>query len=194
MSTRLLVVALSLIVPSAAAAQSAGAPPPHPREGFLGGFALHAGEIACEGDACDGISEAGGISGHVGWGFSPKLAGVFDVWAMGHTEDNLTLTHTIATFNLRYAIVPILWVQGGLGGAQARWRYDGPFDISVGDHTDNVPAVAFAAGLELLRSPRFSLDVQLRVGVGFYDDDDNQDGQADQTGRSSSVAVGFTWF
>ena len=198
MSTRSLTLTLTLATlitaaPALAAAQSTP-PPADPRLGFLGGFALHAGEIACEGEACEGVSEAGGISGHVGWGLSEQLAIVFDLWAMSHRDENLTLTHTIGTINARYWVLPILWLQAGVGGASASWRYDGPLDISVGDHTDNVAAVGFGAGLEVLRGKRFALDVQLRLGIGFYDDDDDGDGESDQTGRSSSLGVGFTWF
>jgi hypothetical protein len=189
-----LAAALVAASPALAAAQPAGATgPPHPRIGLFGGFALHAGEIACQGDRCDGISEAGGVSGHLGWGLRPELALIFDGWAMGHTEDNLTLTHTIFTANARYWVVPILWIQGGLGFASASWRYRNQF-VQISNRTENVPALGVAAGLEVLRSPRFSLDVMLRVGYGFYDDDHDGDGRSDQTGRSSSLGVGFTWF
>lgn len=183
-------VSAALLAPRLASAQSAAAEP-DPRLGFFGGFALHAGEIACEGDLCDGIWEAGGLSGNVGWGFSPRLAGVFDVWYMGHTEDNVTLHHTMATFNARYHVAPIFWIQGGIGVASAGWRYDGI--LALADRTENVAAIGFGAGLELIQGKRFALDVHLRVGFGFYDDDDTSidDGQ---TGRSSALGVGLTWF
>ncbi|MDX2092566.1 MAG: hypothetical protein SFX73_32175 [Kofleriaceae bacterium] len=181
-------LAFACLVPSAASAQRASG---DARLGFFGGFALHAGEIACEGDVCDGLWKAGGLSGNLGWGFSPKLKGVFDVWYMGHTEDDVTLHHTIATFNARYHVVPAFWIQGGLGVASAGWRYDGV--INLEDRTENVAAIAFGAGLELVRRRSFALDLNLRVGVGLYDDNDNSidDGQ---TGRSSALGLGFTWF
>jgi hypothetical protein len=193
MSTRSLLLALALVaVPSVALAQGAtSAPPPHPHQGVFGGFGLHAGEIACEGDVCDGVSEAGGVSGTLGWGFGPKLAGLVDVWTMAHTEDNVTLHQTIATINVRYWVMPILWIQGGVGGASAGWRYKGPFGGQLEDRTDNVPAVALAAGLEVIKGKSFSLDVQLRVGTGFYEEETGTEGQ---TGRSSSLGVGFTWY
>ena len=46
----------------------------------------------------------------------------------------------------------------------------------------------------MLKGKSFSLDIQLRAGMGFYDEDDDMDGSADQTGRSSSLGVGFTWY
>jgi hypothetical protein len=195
MSTRSVVLALALVsVPSAAFAQAAtDAPPPHRNQGVFGGFGLHAGEIACEGDVCEGVAEAGGLSGSIGWGFGPKLAIVGDLWVMAHSEDNVTLHQTIVTANARFWVLPILWVQAGLGGASAGWRYRGPF-IDVEDRTENVPAFAVGAGLELLKGKSFSLDVQLRLGMGFYDEDDNSDGSADQTGRSSSLGVGLNWY
>lgn len=185
----LLVIVLALAAPVTAAAQSTVQPAPaHPRLGLLGGLGLHAGEIACEGDLCDGVSEAAGFHGVVGWGFGPDLAGVVDVWVMGHTEDNLTLTHAIATVGVRAWVLPVLWVQGGIGGASASWRYDAGI-LEAEDRTENVLAISGAVGLEVLKSPRFALDVQLRLGFGFYGDEDR-----DQTGRSSSLGVGFTWF
>jgi hypothetical protein len=195
MSTRSVLLALALVsVPSVAAAQATDAPPPHPHQGWFGGFGLHAGEIACEGEVCEGVSEAGGVNGTIGWGFGPKLGINFDVWAMAHTEDNLTLHQTIATVNARYWLMPILWIQGGVGGASAGWRYKGPFGAQLEDRTENVPAIALGAGLEVLKGKSFSLDIQLRFGMGFYDEDDDMDGSADQTGRSSSLGVGFTWY
>lgn len=195
MSTRSALLALALVsIPSVAAAQATSEPPPHPHLGVFGGFGLHAGEIACKGDVCDGVSEAGGLSGHLGWGLSPKLAIVGDLWVMAHTEDNLTLHQTMVTANVRFWVLPILWVQGGAGGASAGWRYKGPFGAQFEDTTENVPALSVGAGLELLKSKSFSLDLQLRLGLGFYDDDNDGDGEADQTGRSSSLAVGFTWY
>jgi hypothetical protein len=87
--------------------------------------------------------------------------------------------------------MPILWIQGGVGGASAGWRYKGPFGGQLEDRTDNVPAVALAAGLEVIKGKSFSLDVQLRVGTGFYEEETGTEGQ---TGRSSSLGVGFTWY
>lgn len=197
MSTRSALLALALVsVPSVAAAQSSAAPdtPQHPHVGVIGGFGLHAGEIACKGDVCDGVTEAGGLSGHLGWGFGPKVALVGDLWVMAHTEDNLTLHQTMVTANVRFWVLPILWVQGGAGGASAGWKYDGPLGTRFEDTTENVPAIAVGAGLELLKGKSFALDVQLRLGLGFYDEDNDGDGEADQTGRSSSLAVGFTWY
>jgi hypothetical protein len=193
MSTRLLVASLVLLAPSVAAGQRTTDPPPHPREGLFGGFALHAGNISCEGDRCEGFREAGGVSGHAGWGLSPTLGGVLDLWVMSSKEDRLTLTHVIASAGVRYWLVPILWIQGGLGLASASWRYDATL-FQLEDRTDNVPAIFAAVGLEVLQSPRFAIDVQLRLGYGFYDDDDDGDGRADQTARSASLAAGFTWF
>jgi hypothetical protein len=39
----------------------------------------------------------------------------------------------------------------------------------------------------------FAIDVEARVGVGFYGDD-NRDGTAVVTGRNLGLGAGFTWF
>ena len=191
---RSLVLAAAIVsVPAVASAQEGrGDPAPHPHVGLFGGFGLHAGNLQCSGE-CDGFRKAGGFDGRIGWGLSDKLGLVFDLYLLTSDEDNLALTQTIATVGVKFWLVPILWVEGGVGAASASYRYTGPFGITFSDHTDNVAAVQGAVGLELVKSRRFALDVELRGGYGFYGDEDNND-EPDSTGRSTSIGVGFTWF
>jgi len=192
MSTRSLVLAIAVLcaAPAAAAAQSAPPPQPELREGLFGGFGLHAGNTSCEGDNCPSFRKAGGFDVHIGWAFNPSIGLIGDVYFLGSDEDNLTITQTIATIGVRYWIVPIIWLQAGLGNAHATFSYDAGVFGTIDSRTDDVPGLTLAAGLELLRTPRFSLDAELRVGFGFYGDEDAQD----TTGRNASVGVGFTWF
>ena len=196
MSLRSLFVSIAVLcaAPAVASAQASSEPPPDPRVGLFGGLGLHAGNMSCEGENCPSFRKGGGFDAHLGWAFSPKLGLLGDVYFLGSTEDNLTITQTIATIGVRYWVVPILWVQGGLGNAHATFNYDAGVFGNLESKTDDVPGLTLAAGLELLRSPRFSLDLELRAGWGFYKDDDNGDGMADTTGRNTSLGVGATWF
>lgn len=159
------------------------------RDGFMLGFGINFGEISCAGAGCDDVTEAAGLDIHLGSMVSPRMGIDVEIWGMAHTEDNLTLTHTIATLGVQYWLLPRLWVKGGVGVAQAAWEYDGL--INVEDQTKRVPAIMGAVGYELMVGKRFALDVQLRGGVGFYGDaDDGTDIEA----RNVGLGAGFTWF
>jgi hypothetical protein len=193
MSTRSFVLSIAVLcaAPGVAAAQAHTEPPPDPRVGLFGGFGLHAGNMSCEGDNCPSFRKGGGFDGHIGWAFTPKIALIGDLYFLGSTEDNLTITQTFATIGVRAWLVPIIWVQGGLGNAHATFNYDAGIFGNIESRTDDVPGLVVAAGLELLRSPRFSLDLELRLGLGFYGDEGDEQ---DTTGRNTSLGVGFTWF
>jgi hypothetical protein len=192
---KLVLVAISVaLTPTLAAAQSAPPAPPA-RVGIELGAGLYGGEIHCEnenGDFCDGVTEAGGFDLHANYFFSPKLGVSLDVWPMIHKDDDWTFTHTIVTVAAKWRPVPILTLTGGVGSAQAHLSYRGI--VNLDSETDTVPSVMFAAALEVVRGPRFGIDLQARVGVGFYDEDNNDNGEADVTGKNLGVGVAATWF
>jgi hypothetical protein len=185
-------------VPTVAAAQSAPPPPQAPpaRVGFELGFGLYGGEINCEnenGEFCDGVTEAGGFDLHANYFFNPKLGLFVDIWPMIHTDDDWTFTHNIVAVGVKYRPVPILTLAGGLGSAQARLRYDiGPVEGEA--ETDVVGAVMVSAAVEVLRGRKFAVDLQARLGVGFYRDDENDNGEADVIGRNIGFGAAMTWF
>ncbi len=183
--------AAALLIPSLASVASAQSEQPeHVRLGVFGGFGVHIGNISCEGQNCDEFREAVGLDLHAGYHFSPQLALIGDLWGMANTEDNLTLSQTFATVGVRAFPIRVLWLHAGVGVASARFKYDsalGQFET----RTDNVPAILVGAGVEVIRGQRFAMDVQLRLGIGFYGDDGEEE---DTTGRSASLGVGFTWF
>jgi hypothetical protein len=185
-----------LLAPTAAIAQNPGTSPPPgapptivqpARDGILFGFGVGGGHMSCESseDVCDGVTEAGGIDLHLGYMLRPRIGLVFEIWPMGHTEDNVTITHVITTIGAQIFVLPRLWLKGGVGHARASWHYKNI--IVVGDETENVPAIMGAVGYEVLVGRRFAMDVQLRGGTGFYEE---------QSGKASNVAVqlGFTWY
>jgi hypothetical protein len=185
---------MALAIPDAAYAQP-GAPPAGAqkaeRKGFLIGFGVGGGHMSCEStgeeEICDGVTEAGGAHFLIGTMLRPHLGINGEIWVMGHTEDNVTITHAITTVGVTFWLMPRLWVRGGIGGAIAAWRWKGPLGLNLSDETESVPAVMGAVGFELKDDPGFAIDVQLRGGTGFYKDDQAK-------AHNAAIAVGFTWY
>ncbi len=188
----LVAFALVIAAPTVAAAQPGSNPYLEPRIGLFGGFSLQAGNMECSGNNCNDFRKAGGFDAHVGWNFNPRLGMIFDVYVLTSKENNLQITQTIATIGVRYWLAPILWVQAGLGGARADFSYDAGVLGNFNASAQNAGGFTAAIGLELLRGRRFSLDVEGRLGWGFYGQDSN--GNPNNTGRNTSIGVGFTWF
>jgi hypothetical protein len=186
-----IVVVVLLALPSIAIAQT----PPPARQGLEGGAGLYGGEINCEnenGEFCDGVTEAGGFDLHASYFFNPKLGVTIDIWPMFHREDDWTFTHTIVSVGAKFRPVPILTLTGGIGSAQARLSYRGV--INIDSETETVPAVMFAAALEIVRGKNFAIDLQARVGAGFYEEDENDNGEADIVGRNVGFGAALTFF
>jgi hypothetical protein len=187
-------IASILLLLAAPAAAQTPAPLP-PRVGFEGGAGLYGGEINCEnenGEFCDGVTEAGGFDLHANYFVNPKLGITLDIWPMFHTEDNWTFTHNIVTVGAKWRPVPILTLTAGVGSAQAKLSYRGI--VNLDSQTEAVPSVMFAAALEVVRGRNFAIDVQARVGAGFYEEDENNNGEADIVGRNVGFGVAATWF
>lgn len=191
------VAAAGLAAAAPARAQGPGTPPPPPpRIGWEVGLGLYGGEINCEnenGDFCDGVTEAGGFDLHAAYFFRPNLGIYVDVWPMFHSEDNWTFTHNIVSVGAKWRPAPILTLTGGIGSAQARLRYEA-FGLQGETETDVVGAVMFAAAIDVVRGRSFAIDLEARAGIGFYDDDDNGNGEADVVGRNLGVGAAITWF
>jgi hypothetical protein len=156
------------------------------RSGITFGGGLGFGHIGCDGADCDGVNDAGSLDVHVGGMYAPGMALVADLWGMSHSDgDNATFSQGIFTAGIRVWLVPRLWIQGGLGVAEARWHYSSEF-IDFESRSDTVPAVMGAIGVELLSSPTFALDLTLRGGTGFFEDDVQV--------RNLSLGVGVNWY
>lgn len=196
-SSSLAVAALAALATTAAAqAQPPGPAPLPPRLGWEVGAGVYGGEINCEnenGDFCDGVTEAGGIDLHANYFFTPRWGAYVDVFPMVHTEDNWTFTHNVVTVGAKWRPVPILTLTAGVGSAQARLRYH-VGGLQAEAETKVVSAVLLAAAVELVRGRSFAIDLQARAGIGFYQEDDNGNGEADVVGRNLGIGAAITFF
>ena len=155
------------------------------RGGLALGVELGGGHMECEGEGCDGVTEAGGLSVNTGVLLAPNFGIMVDGWLMAHREDRLTLTHGMATIGPQLWIGPF-WVRGGVGVARASFNYDAGI-IDIGDKTETVPAAMAALGLEVISTPDFALDVRLRGGTGFFNDGDTRV-------QNVSLGLGANWY
>lgn len=162
------------------------APPPPPRmyrNGLVLGFAIGGGGIASPdncGDLCGG---ALAIEGHIGLMVNPRLALMGDFWLNDHpipNTDSSTL-HSISTLAAQMWLTDIVWIKGGAGFGHI--QVADSFG-SLGDSTGF--ALMGAAGVEVVQSSWFALDLQGRVGHGFYSP------AADAT--NYALMVGFNWY
>jgi hypothetical protein len=161
----------------------------HGRDGIVLGASIDGGDMGCQtknGDDCgNGQKAAGGFSGHLGGMLTPNLALLGEVWAMGHTEDNITATQVIATAALRGWVTRRLWLQGGLGFARSKISYSGG-DFMAGEESATVPAFMAAIGVEVVHTHTFGLDIEARTGTGFY--------EGDARIYNGALGVGLSWF
>lgn len=174
---------------STAVAHADGRRGPAARAGVHVGFGLGVGQMSCDSDVdiCGStLDEAGGIDVHVGTMLNPRLSLQADLWAMFHSEDQVTISHAINTLAVQYWLLPRVWVKGGLGFAVARASYDGRL-ITIEDQTEAVPGFMINAGYELVVGRSFALDVQLKYGTGFYDDDSVR-------AHNAALVAGFNWY
>jgi len=159
------------------------------RAGIVVGASIDGGNIGCQtknGDDCgNGAHPAGGFSLHLGGMVAPNLAILGEIWGMAHTEDNITASQGLATAAIRGWLVPRLWLQGGVGVARSKISYSGG-GFMASEESDTVPAFVVAAGLELLQTSTFGLDLEIRGGSGFY--------QGDARVYNAAVGVGASFF
>lgn len=185
---------LAGLAPVAAQAPVGTPPPLPPRVGLEGGLGLYAGEINCEdqaGDFCDGVTEAGGLDVHVTYMFTPKLGAMLDVWPMVHSENDWTFTHNVVTVGVKWRPAPIFTLTAGLGSAQARLRYE---RLGLEGRSEVATAVLLAVGVDVARGRRWAIDVEGRIGAGFYGADKDNDGNPDVVGRNVGLGVAMTWW
>ncbi len=202
--------AILFVLPSSAAAQGYPPPPPGggggagmgpppapagptqdergfwPRYGIYGGVGLGGGNMTLEPDGCPECEDSkSGFSFHfnIGYRLNPQLGVFLDGWGMASQDDefvDVTYVHAIGTVGVQYHFTPMLYGRFGLGSAQFSVNVDGIEE----EATETVPGFMAGAGFEALHSPNLSVDVELRVGSGFYDDG---------TLTNAALAVSVNW-
>ena len=155
------------------------------RRGIYGGVGLGFGTMGADCEACTDETYTGpGLHFDIGWHLNPQLGIFLDAYGLGvdpGTDGEILLIQTVATIGVQFWVTPPLWLKGGIGSAQQSFSCDFCDDIE----TDTVPAILLAAGYELLHGPNFSIDVDARVGAGFYEE--NQGGTVTNVGLQFSV-------
>jgi hypothetical protein len=145
-------------------------PPPPPRgmyrDGLVLGLAGGFGGISASncGDVC---GAAGAFEFHIGGMLNPRTALMGDIWFNAHGIPNSdgTTVHTIYTVAAQYWATDKLWLKGGIGGGNMRITSStANFDYT----SESGLALMGAVGFEVLQVSSFALDLQFRVGHGFY--------------------------
>lgn len=209
MKRLLAVAALLLAAPHVASAQPGGPPPPPPgqgggyyyappapadRSGFTIGAGIgfgvmedDSGPIECF--DCGYSPVAGSFDFHLGGMIAPDLAIVGEVWIQGQTLDASganALVQTMIFGAAQFWVTPQFWLKGGLGLSSLSITYDDGYQAES-DEIDSGGAILGAIGYEILHSRDFALDLQLRLGAGFYDGIDEQI-------SSGMFTLGFNWY
>jgi hypothetical protein len=155
------------------------------RSGLVIGGGIGFGTLSADqcGDLCGGALS---LEGHIGGMVDPRMALMFDAWTTIHPipgSDGQT-TNTLYTGALQFWPAPIVWLKGGVGLGNTQISSN-----SVGTITDATAfALLGAAGVEIVQSGWFALDLQARLGHTFY-------AQA-EGGPITNFAfmVGFNWY
>jgi hypothetical protein len=155
-------------------------PGPPERSGFLIGFSLGGGEmIATDCEGCDSLAGLG-FDFSIGGFINPRLAIMYDAFAVLHPEDDVVLTNGTNTAAVQYWVTPQLWIKGGIGFSQIRLS-DGGGEIAA---EYGVGATA-GVGFEVISSRTFALDIAGRVSHGTFDGGGVSNG---------AVLVGVHWY
>ncbi len=171
-------------------------PPPHGvyRSGLVFGFSGGIGAIHSDncGDAC-GV--AGLLEGHLGGMINPRMALMLEIWGADHPwsagGSSFETINSFFTGAAQYWVNDIVWIKGGLGVAELRQTfndyYGGYYSNTVNDITGF--GLFGAAGVEVMQSYNFALDIQLRIGNGFY-----SDSIGSFSVQNYGLLVGFNWY
>jgi hypothetical protein len=171
-------------------------PPPPPRgvfrAGIVWGFALGLGDVASSncGSACGGAFVA---EGHLGGMISPRAALMFEGWGADHPYsfggNDYETINTFWTGAAQFWVTDLFWVKGGAGLAVLHETVNGGSYYYGADVTHSGFGLFGAAGVEILQSYNFALDIQGRIGNGFYSDNGNS-----FSVQNYAILAGFNWY
>jgi hypothetical protein len=201
-------IALATVLGSASVAQAQYAPgyypppppPPPPyrgvyRGGIVWGFSLGAGGLTMP--DCGQVCGAVGMGEfHIGGMIAPRLAVMGDFWESFRyfTDNNIgsgEIYNGIYTAAAQYWVNDIIWIKGGIGLGYVQINLPTYNGYSATFNSDQGFAFMLAAGLEIVQSYNFALDLQLRYGNAFYTPrSSGGDGDANEFG----FMVGFNWY
>ena len=139
-------------------------PPPGPRVGWEVGFGLYGGEINCENENGDFCD------GVTEAGGIDLHVNYFFRPHLGAYFDVFPMVHNENNWTFTHNVVT----------AGVKWR--------------PVPILTLTAGLEVVRGPKWAIDVQARAGIGFYAEDKNGNGDPDVVGRNIGLGAAMTFF
>jgi hypothetical protein len=185
-------IAAVMLLATIAAADAAGAGDSHDagtssaihREGFVIGFSLGAGDLGP--DPCHDCGVGVGADFHLGAMASRGVAVLLEFAGVGRGD----LSHGMVGVAAQWWPAPAgrFWLKGGIGiGSLERDGNrdfpDDPFDRSHNDYV--YPTLFGSGGVEVVRSGRFAIDLQLRGATTH---------QRDDWSHSVSVNVGLNWY
>jgi hypothetical protein len=175
---------LTAVVPAAATDIVRGRPIHEVyREGFLIGFSLGAGDLSPDPCRDCGLGVGGDL--HIGAMASREVAVMLEIAIVGRGDT----THGLLGVAGQWWPDPAgrFWVKGGVGIGSLDHGDDSfvgdPFDTRGNDYV--YPTVFGGGGVEVVRSGRFTIDVQLRGAATR---------QRGDWGNSVSVNVGLNWY
>jgi hypothetical protein len=208
-------VVLLTVLGSVSVAEAQGYPPPYYpppppppaqprgvyRAGVIYGFSAGLGAIGQSsygGVGCGSQCGAAGLlEGHLGGMIAPRAALMFEVWGADHPwSDGAGNSHetfnTFVTGAGQFWLSDIFWLKGGLGLAYYHdtingYGYYGNYSAVVSSASGF--GIFGAGGIEVLQSYNFALDIQGRIGSGFY----SQYGNSFSV-QNYAVMVGFNWY
>jgi opacity protein-like surface antigen len=159
----------------------------------FGGMSADEADLSCQ--TCEGGTVAAGIDFHIGGMLSPRLAllAEFQVNAQPLEEDvygdTVMLTQAALLGAAQFWVTPRLWVKGGLGFASLQESYSNCDDYydDCDQELDTGGALLLGAGVELVQSRNFALDLQGRILAAGYED-------LDDTITSATIGVGLNWY
>jgi hypothetical protein len=188
-------IVLALLIGSVSVAHAQYPPPYGPPPGYYGprgvyrnglviGFGAGIGGISASdcGDVC-GVVGSGEF--HIGGMLNPRLALVADFWANLRNSASIdaTVWNGIYTGALQYWLTDMFWLKGGMGLGHMQLT-DNASSVAFGDEWGF--ALMGAGGVEVMQSPNFALDLQARLGHGFF----SQGGDV----NSFAFMVGLNWY
>jgi hypothetical protein len=168
-----------------------GAPPPPPRGMYRSGFVFGLG-LGLGANSASGCGDVCGFAGvwelHLGGMIDPRLAILFEMWGIYHPwsdgfGDSHTTTNSMFAGAAQFWVTDNMWLKGGLGVGHVQVTNDSALEIN-GDETGF--ALYGAAGIELVQAYNFALDLQLRIGNGFYSQGGNM--------QNYGLLVGVNWY